>query len=132
RDYLEEMPDLKAGIGFDTRDVVASGRPQEDHPLRKVEIVVGAFDPQLTRSLLEECAGCAEAPEAVSYGGEVYYRWGGAGLAPPNLRARFEPPLFVYLGRGGRLLLTDPNAVQTYDSRDMEAIIDAIIGISVS
>jgi hypothetical protein len=132
RDYLQEMPDLKAGIGFDVRRVIASGRIHEEDPWNRTEVVVGEFDPELTRTLLEECADCAAAPEAVTYSGATYFRWGGEGVSGADLRNRHKPPILDELGRGGQLFVTESFAVRTIDPAIMEAIIDVTNGSSAN
>jgi len=100
---LGEGPNLKAGIGFDTRDIVLSATVSIDmNPTRQVEVVYGDFDPDLTRSLLETCADCAEDPEIIEYRGLTYFNWEDEGNVGASLALSGAQPAFDALGRGGR------------------------------
>ena len=65
-----------------------------------LEAVVGAYDPEITRARLAECADCMPHQEVV-HRGHPYYSWGEDFKG--NLRERFSPPAYDHLGRGGRM-----------------------------
>lgn len=128
---FKDGPDLKAGIGLDTRDIALSANIYiEQNPARQIDVVYGNFNPDLTRNLLETCSECAETPDIVEYRGQTYFSWGGDGNVGAAVSRGGAQPAFDARGRGGKVFVGEEVAFRTTYTEDMEAMLDALVDSS--
>jgi hypothetical protein len=111
-------------MGFDLRSADQTLLIDKDGRIR-YEAAFGFYDPDLTATRLEACDECIQ-PEAIDYHEVKYYSWGED--FTPNLRRRFEPPMFDSIGRGGRVAVGDGYALRTHHTQGMEDMIGAMNG----
>lgn len=128
--YVGSVPDRKAALGFDTRDVTISALSGESDSRRRpfMEVVLGDINGSLATQLMGECVMCAVPPDVVDYQERSYYSW-FEGLQG-SIEARLGLPVFDDLGRGGRLYIEDGAAARALRTQDMQAFLDAHAGRS--
>ena len=110
-------------MGFDPRNVdyaAAGGKP----PI-VLEAVVGAYDPDITRASLAECADCMPHEE-FRHSGHEYYSWGEDFKG--KLQERLAPPAYDYVGRGGRISVQQGRVLRAVYTEGIHSLIDAAAG----
>ena len=114
-------------MGFDPRNVdyAAAGGKQ---PI-VLEAVVGAYDPEITRAGLAECADCLPHEEN-RHRGYAYYSWGEDFKG--DLFIRRAPPAYDYVGRGGRISVQQGRVLWALSTDGIHSLIDAAAGAADS
>ena len=110
-------------MGFDPRNVdyaAAGGK----RPI-VLEAVVGAYDPEITRDRLAECADCLPHEEN-RHRGYAYYSWGEDFNG--DLFIRRAPPAYDYVGRGGRISVQQGRVLRAVYTEGIHSLIDAAAG----
>ena len=117
--YTEMMAENLQYLAFDVRNIdqsILTGQPEQHQALR------GRFDPQAADAALNACSECP-APSVEEHRGIPYYSWGEDYGVDAN--AKFAPPVFDNLGRGGRISVLDEYLLYTLGTSEMKALIDA-------
>ena len=116
-DYTSASKFSSMGFGPLNVDFAAAGGKE---PF-VLEAVVGAYDPEITRARLAECAECMPHEEVV-HRGYAYYSWGEdfKGI----LGERLSPPAYDHLGRGGRISVQPGRVFRAVHTEGIQSLID--------
>ena len=102
-----------------------------DEPTSETYVAAGRFDPAGADPLLRACTGCPLSTDVRTRAGLSYYAWGNDAEAQ-SLRDSYGPPAFDWLGRPGRIHLTESLLIDTLTDERMEALLDAGTGAAPS
>ena len=122
-EYATRQIENREHLGFDIRDIEQS--VQAEYLPNVLEAVRGRFDPDGTERALDHCTECPDA-DREEHSGVAFYSW-GADLSE-DLKKKFQPPAFDYLGRGGRIAVVDSYVFRTLDTERMRSLIEAYLG----
>lgn len=122
-EYATRQIENREHVGFDIRDIEQS--VQAGYLPNVLEAVRGRFDPDATERALDHCTECPDA-DREEHSGVACYSW-GADLSE-DLKKKFQPPAFDYLGRGGRIAVVDSYVFRTLDTERMRSLIEAYLG----
>ena len=90
---------------------------------------MGAYDPEITRDRLAECADCLPHEEN-HHRGYAYYSWGEDFKG--DLFIRLAPPAYDYVGRGGRISVQQGRVLRAFSTDGIHSLIDAAAGAADS
>ena len=90
---------------------------------------MGAYDPEITRDRLAECADCLPHEEN-RHRGYAYYSWGEDFKG--DLFMRLAPPAYDYVGRGGRISVQQGRVLRALSTDGIHSLIDAAAGAADS
>jgi hypothetical protein len=117
--YLEY--NLKAmhnlGLGFWSIDQDA----EAGLPPAMLDILKGRFDLEKTRQALAVSAK-DDPPSIETYGGNTIFSWGGDNEI--NLQKSLMPPVYDFIGRGGRFVVQRDYAFRTTETPGIKLLID--------
>ena len=92
------------------------------------DVAIGDFNPQATSDALANC-GC-DQPDLNDYDGYTYYSWREE--FEQDLRDRLAPPLYDYVGRGPRVMVTEGEAIWSLANAAVENYIDVRNDVQLS
>ena len=108
-------------LAFSARNVDQTAKTAE------LEVVRGQFDPDATRRALALCSEQCQPHVLNIHDGVEFYSWGSGGIT-----SRMSPPAFDHVGRGGHIAVLNSYVYRTLSTQDMQDLISAHSGSSLS